>query len=329
MVWVAKAQLATLTDSLMRAYVVTASATRAALDARFVQPADVGTQVAAAVAASSTVTSAAQNAVSGAMAAQNLSWSLVQGGPQLAALTTLRGTASYAGAGKFGQAETGAVLSFTGMAGAQEGDYTAEFWYKQATQPAGTPILLFTPFGYLGVTGTNSGNPGKLYWQDPAALFGANVNDGVLHHIAFVVSILPGTTRKMQAVYVDGVKTNSGPVTTSSSSWDGQTVVGGFAAEGFDFLAATFDEVRLSFAAANFTTEAGTKARYTANFTPPSARFEWDDSTLILAHMESSAITVKAAIYPPRPVGAPGGAVTYVGTSSPSGMLPRDRWIQA
>lgn len=322
MVWVAKAQLATLTDVLMRAYIVTASATRAALDARYVRPADVDVKVAAAVAAAPTVTAAAEVAVSDAMASQHLSWTLVQGGPDATTLATVRGTPTFA-AGKFGNCMTGGVLNYASMAGAQTGDYTIEFWYKATTTPVAAVTLVQTPFGNVGL---NAGGA-TLNWNGTGAGAAPNLANGSWHHIAMVVSVNPGLARFLRGIYYDGALVLA-PSEVGAAGWGGTIAVGGFTTTGTDWLAGSYDEVRLSFKANSYTA-GGSNARYTSAFTPPVAPFTWDADTLVLAHLNSAAATVKASAYPARPAGAPGGAVLYVGTSTPTGMLTRDRWINA
>jgi len=294
--------------------------------------ASISTAIATTLAAAPTVTAAAVSAVGTALAGANYSFTLVEGPhAEPVNLTVARGTPNYTNTGKFGNAVSGAVLRYTVLP-LRTGDYTVEGWVKRSAVPSAAAVLFYGVRSYVGLT-----TGGLVFYGDPSVSGGVNICDGAWHHVAYVVSLLVDgfgvpSACLVQGVWVDGVRVIGprSPVTTPTM--DAFLYIGGFtSATSADNFAAQFDEVRVSFSPNDYTTQKGTTARYVGTpVTPPSAESTWDGSTLILAHLSSaSALVLDETGYPPRPTSAPGGAVTYVGTTEPTDMLTRDFWVQA
>ncbi|QDG90691.1 LamG domain-containing protein [Pseudarthrobacter sp. NIBRBAC000502770] len=287
-----------------------------------IERADIPGQVATAVAVNPDVAAAAAAAVTNALVQKNLSITLVErpapATPASAPLTVFSGTPTYV-AGKFGNAEKGATLTLPPFTD-QSGDYTIEFWFNLATAPGFNKVLLDVPGFYLGL-----GAAGQLYLTDPAAVTGPNICNGVWHHIAVGYRRVAATSRVITGVWVDGTRIVAQGASAAQSAWYNWSIGGFHASAGSEARNVIFDDLRVSF---------GTEARYTTDtFATPSTAATLDASAILLAPLDSLAATKPgspgAMGYETRPATAPAGMVTYVGLTTPTDMLNRDRWIKA
>lgn len=262
---------------------------------------------------------------------EHMSYTLTQETHDQLAFTTLRGTPVFV-SGKWGNALTGATVEALGALPAKpSGDWTVEFWYKRVAAPqTNIRSAVQTPFGFIGII--NGG--GQAYYHDGGTTrLGPVVCDNNWHHIACVVSIKPAEFRKRFGFYVDGARVGfSGtPLEMANATWVPDVRLHGLGASGFDDTAALIDDLRISYSASVYATEAGTKARYTgSSFVVPTGPHEWDDTTVAIARLDSANPGKAFGSYPPRPVSAPPGSVTYLGSETPTtGMQTRDRYVPA
>jgi hypothetical protein len=150
------------------------------------------------------------------------------------------------------------------------GDFTVECWYRlPGAVPGIVPFFFNDHLFYL----TNDGGVAKY------AIFSAGsnrlltgsvgtVSSGVWYHVAFVRS---GSTL---AAYHNGVSAGTSTWSNTMTS-QANNYIGFY--PGSTFINAHIDEYRIS-----------NTARYTANFTAPSAPFQNDDNTLLLLHMDGT-----------------------------------------
>ena len=255
----------------------------------------------------------------------NLMYSLVHA-PQEATgtLTTVRGTPTFV-AGKFGNAVQGnlsaSVLSAAGVNPEPSTNLTIECWLRStAAAPSGGADVLWA----FGNTLWLSVEPitGKLWFS--AAGEGTtdvksaeSICDGLWHHIAVEIRRVAGKTELIR-FWIDGAPV-PGTVTPVAKTWNTTITLGGLAISGYDLPGwVSLDEFRIW---------AGKK--YSGTFTPPTEPFAWEQNTVLLAHLDTLAISLPGpAAYPPRPSGAPGGSVTYTGPSEPTDWETNDRWVQ-
>jgi len=165
------------------------------------------------------------------------------------------------GSGDYLEATIGTSLSLTG-------DFTLEGWIKTTSTTSGGPMFQHRRSAYsaqdmieLTYFYANGSGEGRIRVIDyTATSSGANLNDGNWHHIAGVRS---GTSLK---VYIDGVESASTtlPSTSYAPSPVGLPLTIGrdrfYTAR--DFLG-HYDDLRITKGV----------ARYTSNFTPPTAAF--------------------------------------------------------
>jgi hypothetical protein len=194
--------------------------------------------------------------------------------------------------------------------------FTVECWMKAPTTAAGTYTYIFSNGqGHAVAIGA-----GGVAHAAPANLPGTkNIADDQWHHVALVVNVdsSTGLSWTNQKVYVDGVLDITIPGTTSASAdWLLRNYIGGHYS-GANGLRVSIDEFRLS-----------RGIRYTGTFTPATTATV-DADTLFSLHFDGNTTPDLSAGYPARPAGAPGGAVTYVGTAQPTTWLTKDRWINA
>lgn len=253
------------------------------------------------------------------LAGSNIPRSLVQGAPgdfTPATLTLLFGAPVYSGWG-----EAGAVLRGPELT-RKVGTYTYEFQFFQSgpiSTAAGGRVLHDWAGGYLGIGALS----GRLFFNNPSdtAYFGPNICDGVVHHIAFEM-VLTGTQAfTITRVWVDGVVVGSA-LSGSATLWHTPALGGFYNTASSAARTVSVKRYRVSF---------GTSGRYSsAGFTPPTT-YEYDDQSILYAELSSSLIATAQLIgYPPRPSAkeVPGGAVTYIGTMTPTDALPRDGWMK-
>jgi hypothetical protein len=281
------------------------------------------TALATAIGQQPTVTAAAASAVNGALAAQNINITLVYGPVSFVttAATVVRGTPSYASAGKIGQSLTGGVLGLGNVLEPTSDTITLEAWVTLSAAPAGNPDLVFS-FGtslWLGIR--TDGKPSILIANGATAQIGpTSIADGAWHHVAVELS-RANTTTTLRGFWVDGTPVLSSPYTGTSQAWLPALGVAGFptTTTGFDFDLGRIDEFRVS-----------TGSRYTGAFTPQTTPFTWDMSTLRLAHLEDGNYLApgSSSAYAARPTLAPAGTVTYIGPVAPADKKPADRWIK-
>jgi hypothetical protein len=193
-------------------------------------------------------------------------------------------------------------------------------WINIATAPSDLGRRVVASIGGDNCYMFADGTTGKLGWNFPgqtAPLSPSTVCDGAWHHIALQFTEAASTTMSIDSLYVDGIAASGFPV-QSTQNHDSRVVIGGLSdTAGYDNAGAT-DEVRLSLS-----------ARYASAFTPPSAEFAWDGSSVALAHMSDATVqTGTANGYPPRPANAVSGAVTYIGPVAPTGASTYDRWVK-
>jgi cysteine-rich repeat protein len=185
------------------------------------------------------------------------------------------------------------------------GDFTLEFWMKATTGDNGAGTcgaggdgwifgnIMFDrdvygsgDFGDFGVSlFENAIGFGVAVGANSNTICGStNVDDGAWHHVAVTRTSSSGALQ----LFVDGVSDGSGSGPTGNASYrDGRATT--FPADPFLVIGAEkhdagatypsysgfLDEVRLS-----------NVVRYTTNFTPPSAVFNTDASTVALYHFE-------------------------------------------
>lgn len=159
------------------------------------------------------------------------------------------------------------------------GDYTVEMWVY--------PITLSSDQKFLDLRSASDANNGtnangrnwlfdytttlRLYENGAARITGGTLSTGSWQHIA--VSRQSGSTR----MFINGTQVGS----TYSSSYDltktalGTPAIGSKNGSAANFFNGYIDEVRIS-----------NTARYTANFTPATARYTNDSSTMLLLHMD-------------------------------------------
>lgn len=115
-----------------------------------------------------------------------------------------------------------------------------------------------------------------------------NINDGNWHHIAITND---GSTVKL---WVDGGVEASTSTTNTSAPWGGVYGfgIGMYGTSGFNWKGG-LDEVRVS-----------SVVRYTSTFTPPTAAFAWDSSTLALFHLDGTGAADNGAAVTTGSVGA-------------------------
>lgn len=152
------------------------------------------------------------------------------------------------------------------------GDFTIEFWLR----PTATGGIIWDqrPQGNLGAQPTiyMAGSTLTYYTNSGNRITGSTLSTNTWYHIALSRS---GTSTKM---FVDG--TQVGSTYTDSTNYVSSTFtkIGGdqYDATG-NYLNGHIDEVRVS-----------NSARYTANFTAPTAPFTNDENTLLLLHMDGT-----------------------------------------
>ena len=137
------------------------------------------------------------------------------------------------------------------------GDFTVEYWVK--ANSTGN-------CNFLGVRATGGWNilifSGDLYWQSSylnTNLYNVSatvINDGSWHHIAHCRS---GTSHRM---FVDGTQVGSTTTDNTNYNVSGTDLTIGFSSN-YGSYNGRFDDIRITKGV----------ARYTANFTPPSAPF--------------------------------------------------------
>ena len=150
--------------------------------------------------------------------------------------------------------------TLTGDFGA--GDFTVEFWWYGGAQPARYPCQVgtldaFSATGAWRVT-TYNDNANNFAFIDGVTTYSfaaTNYNDSAWHHIAVTRS---GTTVRG---FVDGVQIGSS-ATVSTSFTARKTIAGGQFRDN-SFIQGYIDDLRVTKGV----------ARYTANFTPPTAAF--------------------------------------------------------
>lgn len=231
---------------------------------------------------------------------------------------TSSGSVTFGTPSKFGLAFAGGriVLPVVPALRLSGKSFTMELVFNIATAPFAKRAI-FAIGGdniYLFVDPT-----GKLGWNTQgltSALSPASVCDSQNHHVAVQFTESTGGTFTADSVYLDGVAMSGLPMASGIGHVSSITVGGLTTATGYDFPG-RIDEVRFS-----------NGYRYTGTFTPPTAPFTWDDSSLDIAHLEDANVQIGIGAYPTRPATADSGAVTYVGPTQPTDAKTLDRWVR-
>ncbi len=182
--------------------------------------------------------------------------------------------ALFDGTGDYIDTEANSVFAFG------TGDFTYECWIRVGTLPSAFKIIMGNQTGtgdyhfLLGITNTNRIYYSHLY--NNTAITATNaISANTWYHVA--VSRSSGISK----MFIDGTQTGSSYTDTNNFSAGSRCRIGA------DYLAANswngwIDEIRVS-----------NTARYTGNFTAPTAPFQNDSNTILLAHCDGKdAITV-------------------------------------
>lgn len=155
------------------------------------------------------------------------------------------------------------------------GAYTLEAWVKTTATPSTAAVAAGqVHWGWIGMdtSGNAKSSIGSVNFNTTT-----KINDGVYHHLAVSVTATSG-----MSFYVDGVSvgTNASTVSAAGVTYDQPFVVGAYVNNGQNPWVGNVDEAALF-----------TGARYSANFTPPTAAYSGLESNLIaLYHLDSSAV---------------------------------------
>ncbi len=258
------------------------------------------------------ISSAVTAAVTAALANKSVGITLVQGSGlayTTGTLTALFGTPTYA------TGEKGANLTQNPQPSDITGVYTFEFDFTQAIARTGDVVLLDFSNRWIGITPA-----GLIYYNTDTTTFGPNLYNGTKHHIAIALNRIAGVSTGLVGIWIDGIQVASTIANSSTPVWPGWSVGGRFTSGGSAANTALLGNLRVSF---------GTTSRYVAgNFVVPTRPYTWDATTRVIAPLQTDLSSyVPGTGYPPRPSVA-GGAVTYVGLSTPTDMLTKDRWYQ-
>lgn len=156
-----------------------------------------------------------------------------------------------------------------GMANIATGDFTIEFWFNQTNVGLNQCLLSFKGFGSTNDIRFSDSGFARYYINSTLAITESNSNFGTWNHFALVRT--SGTTK----MYINGVSTTSISDTSSYMTFD-DWYIGYNPGTSSDYTG-YIDEFRVS-----------NTARYTANFTPPSAAFTNDSNTMLLLHMDGA-----------------------------------------
>lgn len=198
------------------------------------------------------------------------------------------------------------------------GDFTIEFWIINGFQAGEAEVVSLGNInggtdGIVIVTALLGGDPTKpLLFVEATEIGGSQViassdptsspfNKAVWNHFAAVM------TGGALLMYVNGVVADSEVITTLETFTTAGLFIGG-ASPGP--LNGRIDELRIS-----------NIARYTGNFTPPTAPFVSDANTVALLHMEVQASTPTVQVQG-RFVGPPAASKAIL-TASPGTINPR------
>lgn len=259
----------------------------------------------------------ADTVASGATAS-NLAFSLVQNPqPTSVTLSTVRGTPVYGAPAKFGTAQSGGVTKATGVV-PDSPALTFDGWFMQPALPAGTALdIIWSVNGFLYVCiEPTTGFLSYVHSGSIKRTAQINVCDGAWHHVAVELT-RSGTTVTLTGMWLDGKPVTGAAVSGGVSTWNADLTLGGNPGAGFD-LAGSIDSVRIS-----------NQAIFPApGFVPPNWHNAPSYYASFIAHMDSNLATKYAYAYPARPANAPGGSVTYTGSSQPTDWLTNDRWVK-
>lgn len=240
--------------------------------------------------------------------------------PQTKTFSVIRGTPLFNTPAKFGNALSGigAAISYPGAVPEPDGDFTIECWFNMGVVPPSGPVDIIWGMNHAPWLGIESGT-GKA-WLSMSGAAGdelktsGSVCDGAWHHLAVVMNRNAGKTT-LVGFWLDGVQV-AGAITSAAATWNSTLTIRGRTITGFDmYEPGRVDELRVSVG-----------NRYPTSFAPPTARFDFDAQTLVLAHLDELAFFQGIKGYPARPSGAPNGTVTYVGPVQPAGWETYDVW---
>lgn len=164
---------------------------------------------------------------------------------------------------------------------------TVEFFYKAAADAPGdqtfmgslgrfqAPPILGTDYAcfLMAIVDSTIGanvNTSNGYVTCPGVLWSGNIRDQATHHVAMVYN---GATLR---TYIDGVLINSVAATGTLVQDDGEDVAFGSYPDYIATPSGTYDSIRIS-----------NSARYSAAFTPPTAKFVNDANTLLLLNFDN------------------------------------------
>jgi hypothetical protein len=181
-------------------------------------------------------------------------------------------SAYFDGSGDYLSASAGDVPAFG------TGDFTIEYWMRWDNMPVANGYMSWeqrpgSNGAYPLIFHGNGGDAGNIRFfvnsADRIVAPSGTISVDTWHHIAVVRN--SGTTK----MYVDGVQ--KGSSYTDSTDYQAGRLYLGANMNGINSLDGWMDEIRAS-----------SIARYTGNFTPPTAAFVNDANTLLLIHADGA-----------------------------------------
>lgn len=231
-------------------------------------------------------------------------------------LVAVRGTPTFA-AGKFGSALSGGVLNCDNLFPEPVGyTQTIECWVNSSTIPGTKESIIWGTQNSMWLSaaeGTGFARFTLAFATSSRATSTVNICDGAWHHVAVSLTRESGTTI-LKGFWVDGIPTGV-TAPTNARAWPIDLIVGGHWSDASYDWVGRIDDLRVS---------AGQV--YSSTFTPPTSANRLNGRTLIHAPLDSLEATAGNEGYPARPVGAPDGAVTYVGPVVPTTWHTDDKW---
>lgn len=158
------------------------------------------------------------------------------------------------------------------------GNFTIEMWVRFTSQPIAGSYRVFYDARPVSTNGaypvlTQKGTAIVYYANSADRITSGALTTGVWYHVAVSRS---GTDTKM---FIDGTQAGS-TYTDSTTYLSSNPYIGGDSFSNTSQYAGYLDELRIS-----------STARYTANFTAPTAPFQNDSNTLLLMHMDGTDAT--------------------------------------
>jgi hypothetical protein len=154
------------------------------------------------------------------------------------------------------------------------GQITIEAWVR--TTGSGTNQNVIGGFvgssGFVGwILDVASTGGARVRFGTTNVVSSITVNDGNWHHLA---GVRDGTNCRL---YIDGVQVSTGTTNSENLTLSAETRIGSLSTSFLNYFTGHIDEIRIS-----------NTARYTANFTAPTAPFVNDGNTLLLIHADGT-----------------------------------------